>query len=117
MALLGNDSDAEFVDAFSEMSPQFYVGPAASGAPMHWCVVLAFRVPRRRAAQCSCCLAVGHDCACAARFDLLLCGRHNTALNTLAYGEKYWFLQPPDEAYYSVLPTSILAEQEVRSTT
>ena len=58
-----------------------------------------------------------HDCACAARFDLLLCGRHNTALNTLAYGEKYWFLQPLDEAYYSVLPTSILAEQEVRSTT
>lgn len=38
MALLGNESDAEFVDAFSEMSPQFYVGPAASGAPMHWCV-------------------------------------------------------------------------------
>lgn len=46
---------------------QFYLGPAGSGAPMHF---------------------------------------HGHAINTMAFGEKHWFLLPPDEAFYSTLPAS-----------
>lgn len=45
---------------------QFYLGPAGSGAPMHF---------------------------------------HGHAVNTLAFGEKRWFLLPPSDAYYSTLPS------------
>lgn len=50
-------------DASDEI--QFYLGPAGSGAPMHF---------------------------------------HGHAVNTLAFGEKRWFIYPPSDAFYSTQP-------------
>jgi len=72
--LLHDVPDTNETDTLKELSPQFFVGPAASGAPMHW---------------------------------------HNTALNALAFGEKHWYVLPPQDTFYSVLPSAIFAQDEV----
>lgn len=49
----------------SDREIQFFLGPAGSGAPVHF---------------------------------------HGHAVNTMAFGEKRWFLYPPGQAFYSTLP-------------